>query len=89
MVLLFSWMDETLCCSFREEILTEASVDAEAEANRTDSMSREEAVIGNVTRTHTLGHVTQHPESTWLMLKSRDLKRTSLPPCGSKCFQDN
>ncbi|KAK5894122.1 hypothetical protein CesoFtcFv8_010844 [Champsocephalus esox] len=28
-----------------EEILTEASVDAEAEANRTDSMSREEAVI--------------------------------------------
>lgn len=28
-----------------EEILTEASVDAEAEANRTDSMSREEVVI--------------------------------------------
>ncbi|KAK5863072.1 hypothetical protein PBY51_000129 [Eleginops maclovinus] len=32
-----------------EEILTEASVEAEAEANRTDSMSREEAVIVKLT----------------------------------------
>lgn len=34
-----------------EDILTVAPVEAEAEASRTDSMSKEEAVIGNVTCT--------------------------------------
>lgn len=33
----------------REDVLTVASVEAEAEAGRTESLSKEEAVIGNVT----------------------------------------
>lgn len=41
----------------REDILTVAPVEAEAEASRADSLSKEEAVIGNVTFTTLLRFV--------------------------------